>query len=94
MEGFKTYRHESNPKEKEFHDKFIEHNSHNHNDMDFLVFGMGDSNGNFPANRLTEHEKKIVISTIQWLGSPVGQGFLRECGFIKKRKLNKKKEVN
>lgn len=85
LEGFKTYRHSTNPKEKEFHDKFIEHNSHNHDDMDFLVFGMGDGNGSFPANRLTDHEKQIVISTIQWLGSPVGQGFLRDCGFEKKK---------
>lgn len=85
LKGFKTYRHNSNPKEKEFHDKFIEHNSHNHDDMDWLVFGVGDNNRNIPANRLTEHEKQIVISTIQWLGSPVGQGFLRDCGFENKK---------
>lgn len=84
LEGFKTYRHSSNPKEKEFHDKFIENNSHNHDDMDWLVFGVGDFNRNSPADRLTERERQIVVSTIQWLGSPVGQGFLRDCGFENK----------
>jgi len=30
-------------------------------------------------------EARIVSNTvIQWLGSPVGQIFLRECGFVKK----------
>jgi hypothetical protein len=42
-----------------------------------------DNKGN-PLEYLSEREKKIMISTIQWLGSPVGQGFLKECGFEKK----------
>ncbi len=27
---------------------------------------------------LDEHEEKIVLSTIQWLGTPFGQSFLKE----------------
>jgi len=27
---------------------------------------------------LDEHEEKIVLSVIQWLGTPVGQGFLEK----------------
>lgn len=80
MEGYKTYRHESNPKEKELHDKFLKNYNRNGHEMDLMVFGH-DSQSSRPNDYLTDKEKKIVLSTIQWLGSPVGQGFLRECGF-------------
>lgn len=79
LEGFKTYRHGSNPKEKEFHDKFIKDNI-NSMDIDLLIFGHY-SNSFTPKDNLTNREKKIVISAIQWLGSPVGIGFLDQCGF-------------
>lgn len=88
MESYKTYRHDSNPKEKELHDKFIEH----HIDcekytcpVDLLVFPASNS-PMIPEDYLNDREKKIVISTIQWLGSPVGQSFLKECGFELKNK--------
>lgn len=85
MEGFKTYRHEQNPKEKEFHDKFLRfHNRDGYNDMDNIVFGT-DGNSVRPAQYLTDREKQIALSTIQWLGSPVGQGFLADCGFEEKK---------
>lgn len=34
-------------------------------------------------NYLTEDEEKIVMSVIQWLGTPVGVGFLYKCGYEK-----------
>jgi len=84
-QGFKSYRHESNPKEKELHDKFIKHCQGN--DMDFIVFGHSKSpNENYPYDYLTDKEKLIVISTIPWLGSPIGQSFLDDCGFELKKK--------
>ena len=77
MEGFKTYRHEDNPKEKELHDKFIkEHDIMNASRIVYPVDGRGNTD-----KLLTEHEYKIMISAIQWLGSHVGQHFLEECGF-------------
>ena len=78
MEGFKTYRHKSNPKEKEIHDKFIK--QHGDNDISMIVYPP-TSSGMRPSEYLTEKEEKIVVSTIQWLGSPVGQNFLKDCGF-------------
>ena len=81
LEGYKVYRHAENPKEKELHDKFLKiHNREGYDDMDVIAFGC-DANGN-PEGRLSEKEQKIMLSTIQWLGSPVGQCFLRDCGFI------------
>ena len=81
MKGFKTYRHERNPKEKEFHDTFVkEHNRRGYQDMDLIVFGH-ESNTLLPSDTLTNKEQRIVVSTIQWLGSPVGDSFLRSCGY-------------
>jgi len=78
MEGFKSYRHNSNPKEKELHDKFVKEHL---DEADFIVFGQKEGTGFVPKDYLNDREQKIVISTIQWLGSPVGQSFLKECGF-------------
>lgn len=81
METFKMHRHINNPKEKEFYEKFLENNDR---DMDLIVFGHG-SNSFKPLDYLSDREKQIVLSTIQWLGSPVGMGFLNECGFSAKK---------
>jgi hypothetical protein len=48
----------------------------NHNIFDMAVFGT--KHGSQPADYLSERELKIVASIIQWLGTPVGQNFLKE----------------
>lgn len=92
LEGFKTYRHESNPKEKELHDNFIKEMSFR--DMDFIVFGHSKSpNGSHPDDYLSDRERKIVVSTIQWLGSPVGHHFLRNVGFCEEVEYSVKERL-
>lgn len=81
MKGNKTYRHEQNPEEKLFHDSFIA--QHGDRDMAAIVFEPNES-GTAPSEYLTPREETIVVSTIQWLGSPVGQNFLRTMGYEKK----------
>ncbi len=54
-------------------------------DMDFIVFGH-DWDSTLPKDYLTEKEKRIVLSTIQWLGSPIGRSFLERCGFVNTKK--------
>ena len=83
MKSNKEYRFKDNPKEKELHDRFITEYIKcklSPNAIDYLVFGH-KKNIHYPDDFLSDREKRIVISTIQWLGSPVGQGFLSECGF-------------
>lgn len=89
MKTFKMHRHENNPKEKEFYETFIEEHSKGI-DMDLIVFGH-PNNSMSPNDHLTDREKQIVLSTIQWLGSPVGQGFLSSCGFSAKQKFYESK---
>jgi len=84
MESYKAYRHESNPKEKELHDKFTE--EHLFADyIDLLIFPPANMNQTYAEDTLSEREKRIVLSTIQWVGSPVGQSFLSSCGFELKK---------
>ena len=81
LEGFKKYRHKDNPKEKELHDKFVERfDVESMSQIVLRVNGAGH-----PDRLLTEYEQRLMITTIQWLGSPVGQGFLRDCGFELKK---------
>ena len=54
MRGNKTYRHDSNPEEKLFHDEFIK--QHGNKDMSMIVFPPKD-NGLEPSIHLTETEE-------------------------------------
>ena len=87
MKSNKEYRFEGNPLEKEFHDKFIEMFNHDRSPnltLSAIVFGWSDNNQNYPNEFLSDKEENICLNIIQWLGSPVGEGFLNRCGFYHK----------
>jgi hypothetical protein len=84
MKTLKEHRFEKNPQEKIFVDEFLKQHS-SRNDLDLIVFGH-PNNSATPKDYLSDREKDIVLSAIQWLGSPVGQGFLDSCGFAPKKK--------
>lgn len=89
IKSYKKHRFEQNPQEKIFHDKFKEeHIDHKYGgNIDFIAFPpREDGSLNYASDTLNDREKSIMLSTIQWLGSSVGQGFLRDCGF---EKINK-----
>ena len=79
-QGYKTHRHEQNPKEKEIHDLFIERFCKQREQVERIVLPI-DENGS-PKGTLTDNEIELVITAMQWIGSPVGQSFLRDCGFV------------
>jgi hypothetical protein len=83
MKTFKEHRLEKNPQEKVFVEQFIKEHGFYANDIDLIVFGH-PNNSMSPNDYLSDREKDIVLSTIQWLGSPVGQAFLDSCGFVPK----------
>lgn len=87
MKGSKQYRFKDNPKEKEFHDKFVE--KFNRNDstrrtFSAIVNGWSDDRQNQPKEYLSKKEETICVNLVQWLGSPVGKSFLEDCGFTEK----------
>jgi hypothetical protein len=87
MEGNKVYRHEQNPEEKRFHDEFIR--QHGDRDMSAIVLEPNKT-GTAASRYLTPEEEGIVISGMQWLGSPLGQCFLRDMGYEKQPEVPKK----
>ena len=75
--SFNTGRHINNPLEKKLHDLFIK----NFKDkLSYIVFGKGLNRGlgEYHNDSLSERERKIVISTIQWVASPIGKIFIKE----------------
>lgn len=90
MKTNKEYRFKDNPKEKEFHDNFIDMFTHDRSanvTLSAIIFGWENDRQNYPKEFLTDKEENICLNMIQWLGSPVGQGFLEKCGFINKENL-------
>ena len=87
MKSNKEYRFIGNEKEKVFHDNFIEMFTKNKDitniTLSAIVFGWENDRQQYPKHFLTEYEENICLNIIQWLGSPVGQGFLDKCGFSK-----------
>ena len=88
MKTYKEHRLSQNPQEKVFHDKFIEMFGHDdgtaNHILSAVVFGWKDDAQTQPKEYLSDAEENACLSIIQWLGSPVGQGFLDSCGFVPK----------
>lgn len=80
MKGHKTHRHKQYPKEKEIHDLFVERFCKQPEQVERIVLPI-DEKGR-PKGALTDNEIELIISAIQWIGSPVGRSFLRDCGFV------------
>ena len=47
--------------------------------LDKIIYGTNDMG--YAKDYLSDHEKRIVITAIQWLGSHVEQSFLQDNGF-------------
>lgn len=86
----KEYRFKDNPKEQEIVEKFLQRfkpNDWHTNTLEGIIFGWHNAAQTIPNNTLTEYEfDKICVPLMQWLGSPVGIGFLNELGFELKNK--------
>lgn len=77
--GFKDYRLKEDDKYYSREIKALEIFNREHlNHASSIVFGVKEGTGFFPNEYLTDREEKIVLATIQWLGTPVGQGFITQ----------------
>lgn len=79
--GLHSHRFVDNPAEKRFADAWREHQSGR--TLDYLLLcPLVDQHQVMPA---TERDELVAATVIQWLGSPVGQAFLRDCDFVPRR---------
>lgn len=77
--GFKEYRLKKDDKYYAKEIKSLEiFNKDYLGDASFIVFGQKEGHSFTPTDYLSEREEKIVLGLIQWLGTPVGQSFIRE----------------
>lgn len=76
---FNQHRRESNRQEAKMYAIACDWKKRNNVIFDQVVLGCNGRGELYEY--LTERENEIVFSTLQWLGSPVGQSYLRECDF-------------
>lgn len=91
LKGFKTYRHINNPKEEKLHDEFV--SRYTPEDMNQIVFGgLVHPSERQIDNILSEREQRIVVSTIQWLGSHSGDKFIRSLGYCEEHEFDQREK--
>ena len=78
MRGLHEYRFEQNPEEKRIAKEFKGYAKRN---LKYLLH-VGNQDGFVPDP--SGRDKAVACTIIQWLGSPVGQGFLEKLGYYKK----------
>lgn len=79
--GLNTHRFEQNPEERRFAeawDRFAENN------LKYLLDPHVDGQVHVPECTLEEHT--VAATVVQWLGSPVGETFLLELGYVRLEK--------
>src|SRR5262245_28520044 len=84
--GLQTHRFKNNPEEKRFADAWLERNKYG-NHLAHLLDERSIHGGSPPTP--SDRDYVVAATVVQWLGSPVGQIFLRDLGY---EKAKKKKE--
>jgi hypothetical protein len=79
--GLHTYRFKENPEEKRFAEAWDKQNEQGSN-LAYLLT-VGDQSGRPPEPSDRDHV--VAATVVQWLGSPVGQSFLRDLGYEKSK---------
>lgn len=74
--GMHQYRFGSNPIEKLFAEKWEEINTSPLSSFGIVDYILADDN--IPTGGLSDRDREVAATVIQWLGSPVGQDFLRD----------------
>ena len=72
--GLSQYRFKQNPKEKRFAEAWESENSNSRRALEYMLA----MDCNHPAGEVTDRDRMVAATVIQWLGSPVGQCFLRD----------------
>lgn len=75
--GLHVHRFKENPEEKKFAEAWEDQNKHGKN----LAYLLDQSGSNMPSSPSVRDEV-VAATVIQWLGSPVGQAFLRDLGYV------------
>lgn len=78
--GLKTHRFEDNPEERLFATLWADFTA-NGRPLEYLP----DLSGRSPPPPCSDRDHEVAATVIQWLGSPVGQSFLQQAGWVKNK---------
>lgn len=80
FQGMSPHRYQDNPLEKAFAAAWQEANDQTRPGMvhSTLAYLMDENNRGRPNPPLTQRDWLVANTVIQWLGSPIGQGFLKD----------------
>lgn len=81
IKGFHTHRFADNPEEQRFAEMWTRMGLDGSN-LDYLLTSV-ENHDNGRLEPASARDRQVAATIIQWLGSPVGQGFLREMGYEK-----------
>jgi hypothetical protein len=76
--GMHTHRFRDNPEEERFAIAWDEQNRHGNN----LAHMLDTRHSGRPVEP-SDRDRVVASTVIQWLGSPVGQAFLRDLGYTR-----------
>ncbi len=80
VKGHSAYRMENSDPYYDLERKYIQvFNELCRSGFDINYFGGMNNSGTGAKRYLTDEEKRIVLTVIQWLGTPVGQAFLEQA---------------
>jgi hypothetical protein len=83
--GKSQHRFKNNPAERIFAEVWEERNSGKYS-QPLLNYLLAEDN-NRPMGEVTERDQMVAATVIQWLGSPVGEGFLQDVAAKIKEEL-------
>ena len=75
-EGINTHRLKQNPLEREFAKAWEDLNNGTHGRNDLIEYLLSDEPNNPKA--VSERDRVVAATIIQWLGTPVGQHFIND----------------
>lgn len=79
--GISRHRLTDNPEEQRFADAWQAHNDTGRT-LDWLLDPEYSARTGYPPH-VEDREREVAATVVQWLGSHVGQGFLRDLGYVR-----------
>lgn len=80
--GLKQYRFKNNPEERRFAEAWEKQNNPADSQADSSLAYLLSPDSQ--KESVSDRDREVAATTIQWLGSPVGQAFLRDLGYERK----------
>lgn len=80
--GLHPYRFHDNPEEQRFAEAWLKETKPAMG-TGILAYLLNSGAQNFRPIDPSERDQVVAATVIQWLGSPVGQGFLRDLGYTR-----------